>query len=423
VAGIRDRVRELAVAALREHPDGLSLRELQALVLRGDGSLQVVQVRDHIQWLATNEPQSLKRVRHGLYALASAPVKSASKGLASESQKGTTREAIREAIKDELADKPRGLNRVEVVDAVLQRLPGVSRQSVAGVLALSSGGKRAFTQRDSDGVYRLGSAPATPQRTKAKELAAVDQKGLIREAIKKELAGKPDGMDGRELVTTIAQRFPTVPRRMVAMVLVGSGLAKQGITQRDSSGVYRLRSAPTGPARPAVAKTGPARSPVAKTEKDFYEPFRCWLEGKPENCRKAIVVGGAPFGLKWSSPDVMGVRRTSGAHKFDLLEIISAEIKLEPRKVVEAFGQACSYRLFSHKSYVVIPVDAAEQEERLDSLCMMFGIGLVVFKSNPRRPEFEIRVRAARGDVDVFELNRILGERLPGGSTIADQLL
>jgi hypothetical protein len=91
--------------------------------------------------------------------------------------------------------------------------------------------------------------------------------------------------------------------------------------------------------------------------------------------------------------------------KFDL-EIVSAEIKVNPDQPVVAFGQAVAYRLFSSKSYVVMPTTISPEDYgRLEALCMLFGIGLVLFNSNVNDPDFSIRVRAQRFSPDMFYLN------------------
>src|SRR5207248_1399429 len=88
------------------------------------------------------------------------------------------------------------------------------------------------------------------------------------------------------------------------------------------------------------------------------------------------------------------------------LEIISAEIKVDPQQPVVAFGQAVAYRLFSAKSYVVMPSSISEEDySRLEALCMLFGIGLVLFETNPEEPDFQIRVRAQRYPPDMFYVN------------------
>jgi len=35
------------------------------------------------------------------------------------------------------------------------------------------------------------------------------------------------------------------------------------------------------------------------------------------------------------------------------LEVIAAEIKIDVGQLITAFGQACAYKLFAHRSYLV----------------------------------------------------------------------
>ena len=121
--------------------------------------------------------------------------------------------------------------------------------------------------------------------------------------------------------------------------------------------------------------------------------------------------GGNAFKDKWGTPDVIGIREPK---KSDIIqfptEIISAEIKLDSASLITAFGQACAYRLFSHKSYIVVPTDSPEDDiARLDTLGRIFGIGLILFNvSDPKTLNFEIRVRAAKHEPDMFYVNRCM---------------
>jgi hypothetical protein len=76
--------------------------------------------------------------------------------------------------------------------------------------------------------------------------------------------------------------------------------------------------------------------------------------------------------------------------------------------LITAFGQACAYKLFSHKVYLVIPRTAGEDISRIESLCMRFGIGLITFDLNPSEPNFQIRTRASKSEPDYFYLNKYL---------------
>ena len=146
-------------------------------------------------------------------------------------------------------------------------------------------------------------------------------------------------------------------------------------------------------------------------EEQFYEPFAEWLVGELEECTKAISLGGNRFGGKWGTPDVIGVResRKSDVIKF-ATEIVSAEIKLDVYGLITAFGQACAYRLFSHKSYLVVPSGSAQADlARLDVLCRICGIGLILFNAaDPSNASFDIRVRAASQDPDMFYVNQCM---------------
>jgi len=148
-------------------------------------------------------------------------------------------------------------------------------------------------------------------------------------------------------------------------------------------------------------------------EKDFYEPFAQWLKNDLDEVTEVAAFGGAGLKGKWGTPDVIGVYkpRASDLVKFSL-EVISAEIKIDPQAPVVAFGQAVAYRLFSWKTYIAMPTTLSEEDQsRLETLCMLFGVGLVLFDLNPESPNFLIRVRAQRFSPDMFYVNEF-AERL-----------
>lgn len=146
-------------------------------------------------------------------------------------------------------------------------------------------------------------------------------------------------------------------------------------------------------------------------EEDFYQTFAEWLKNELEECTKAIPLGGNKFRDKWGTPDVIGIRETK---RSDIItfstEIVSGEIKTDTRDLITAFGQACSYRLFSHKSYIVIPKSSSQEDiSKLAALSLTFGLGLVLFdNNNANNPQFEIRVRSLKHEPDMFYVNKYL---------------
>jgi len=142
-------------------------------------------------------------------------------------------------------------------------------------------------------------------------------------------------------------------------------------------------------------------------EADFYGGFAEWLRDDLGEVTVAKSLGGATLKSKWGTPDVIGVYKPLGRDliKFPL-ELVAAEIKIDPQAPVVAFGQAIAYRLFASKSYIAMPNTLTEEDQsRLEALCMLFGMGLALFVPDPEKPEFTVRVRAQRFSPDMFYVN------------------
>jgi hypothetical protein len=142
-------------------------------------------------------------------------------------------------------------------------------------------------------------------------------------------------------------------------------------------------------------------------ESELYKPFADWLKNELEEVTEVAALGGGGLRGKWGTPDVVGTYKKQPGNVIEFpIEIVSAEIKIDPSQPVVAFGQAIAYRLFSTKTFIVMPSTlTAEDKDRLDSLCMLFGVGLVLFKLEETGPQFSIRVRAQRFSPDMFYAN------------------
>jgi len=232
----------------------------------------------------------------------------------------------------------------------------------------------------------------------------------ITEIALEELGKKPEGIRFGHLVTQIQQRDPSFKTNTIHGTIWDLDARLPGKVYKPARGLFRLsefRDDKVDQVKPElIDKAG-----KKLRESDFYDPFVDWLVNDMEECTKAIPLGGNLFKDKWGTPDVVGKRES---RRSDIIqghiEIVAAEIKLDMNQLVTAFGQACAYCLFAHKSYLVVPVDAPEDEiARVDALCQVFGIGLVLFKSDqPDDPDFEIRVRPQRHDPDMFYVNKYM---------------
>lgn len=122
-----------------------------------------------------------------------------------------------------------------------------------------------------------------------------------------------------------------------------------------------------------------------------------------------MAIGGASFGNKWGTPDVIGVQRSkpSDLVKFEA-RVVAAEIKTTTNQSIIAFGQAVSYRLFAHKSYIVVPdTTPADDINRLERLSVVVGIGLITFKLDASDPDWRVQIKAAHGSPDMFYVNQM----------------
>jgi hypothetical protein len=239
----------------------------------------------------------------------------------------------------------------------------------------------------------------------------------ITERIKKiafeQLEASPDGLKYSVLRNQIQAVDSKLNSNTINGCIWNLDAAFPDKVYKPSKGLFRLTK--YKPAEPDTTEILIVQqTPVAKCkEEDFYAPFADWLKNEIEDVTFAMPLGGNKFKDKWGTPDVIGKRESK---RSDIIqgpvEIVSAEIKTETLQLVTAFGQACAYKLFSHKVYLVVPQHSADEEiSRLDSLCQIFLIGLVTFDSeSPSNPEFRIRVRPGRHDPDLYYTNKYMAK-------------
>jgi len=222
------------------------------------------------------------------------------------------------------------------------------------------------------------------------------------------LSQELEGLRHSALIQRLKAELPDIPVNTIRGCVVGLAEYKPEAVYRPAKGLFQHAKYRENEPTPA-AVTSVVASPVR--EENFYDSFAEYLVEDLEECTRCIPLGGCTFQDRWGTPDVIGIRK---ARESDIIklptEIVVAEIKLDTRNLITAFGQACSYRLFAHRCYLVVPkTSPAEDLARLESLCVAIGLGLVLFdSSDPSSPNFSIRVRAMRNDPDPFYVNRNL---------------
>lgn len=225
------------------------------------------------------------------------------------------------------------------------------------------------------------------------------------------LDANPKGIRYSELVSQIAEALPDIPKNTVHGNVWKLDTVIPTQVYKPARGIWKSTKYREPADTIEEVAVAPQPPEVTLREEQFYEPFAEWITSELEECTKAIALGGNRFKDKWGTPDVIGIREPK---KSDIIkpatEIISAELKIDRTGLIVAFGQACAYKLFSHKSYIVVPSQSQEEDiARLDVLCRTLGLGLILFDADkPENPQFEIRVRASRQEPDMFYVNKFM---------------
>lgn len=239
----------------------------------------------------------------------------------------------------------------------------------------------------------------------------------IEDATRAVLERHPGGVRWAEILKTVAADHPETPLNSIRgathhLFQRGDGIVK---IARGTYQLARLAESDAGTNEAAAPEAEVddgdigGRNVGALSEQDFYASFAEWLEENDE-VTVASALGGSSLGGKWGTPDVIGVLRPRAQDIFKFEpQIVTAEIKATPSQPVVAFGQAVAYRLFSHKSYIVVPrTTTSDDMNRLTSLCSIHGVGLVVFTLDRELPDYAVVVLPAVATPDMFYVNTML---------------
>ncbi|QCB41007.1 hypothetical protein E5673_01170 [Sphingomonas sp. PAMC26645] len=248
------------------------------------------------------------------------------------------------------------------------------------------------------------------------------------------LQGAHGGIRWSELLKAVVQTSPETPQNSIHGG-IHNLLKTDGRIEKIAKGTYRWAELSDAGDSAAIAQDeAVAQTPVqvetadhtlvTYVEADFYQSFADWLVDVAEEVNAAVALGGSVLRGKWGTPDVIGVLkpRTQDMLKFEP-QIVSAEIKIDPNQPVVAFGQAVAYRLFSHKSYIVVPSTTGEDDMgRLKALCSIHGVGLVTFTLDKAAPDYTTLVLPQQASPDMFYANQMLRRLLAAEPTAFERL-
>ena len=225
------------------------------------------------------------------------------------------------------------------------------------------------------------------------------------------LENHPEGLRWSDWLRKVESEAGETPHNSIRGGLHWLVSNDKGMIRKVAKGTYQLEkylNVEAGFAEPTDFPQINLPRPKIK-EEEFYEHFAKWLVDNDE-ATIARKLGGASLGGKWGTPDIIGVLKPQAKDIFKFQpQIITAEIKTAAGETVVAFGQAIAYRLFSHKSYIVVPNNISSDDlNRLKSLCTLHGVGLVTFNLDKLDPNFTVVVIPAVAEPDMFYVNSML---------------
>jgi hypothetical protein len=240
----------------------------------------------------------------------------------------------------------------------------------------------------------------------------------IRHRLREVLEASPKGVRWMQMHSLVGSEHPETPENTIHGTIQRLVSADPDIL-KVARGTYVLRkyqeaaASETSEGTDAESVEIPVKTAAGETvtitETNLYEPFAEWLRDELEEVNEALTLGGNILRGKWGTPDVIGVLkpRAYDPIKFET-QFVSAEIKIDPFQPIVAFGQAIAYRLFSHKSYIVMPDSISEDDlNRLEALSILYGLGFVTFALHKETPDFTLQVRASAAKPDMFYLNQV----------------
>ena len=242
----------------------------------------------------------------------------------------------------------------------------------------------------------------------------------------------PKGIGYAELCNRLGEKLPSVNPANFRLHVYRLPETHEDV-YKPEHGKYRLRKSARKEEEEEQRESNgstPEAKKQQRLEVKLYPLVADFLRGMDE-CTGAIPLGGNCFGGKNNTPDVIGVMQPNIGKILDFpIEFISVEVKYSLADAITGFGQACAYRLFSHKSYLVVP-GGSEDMGRVESLCNLFGIGLIVFKEEdmlsdgtpPENLSFTVKTRAVKHSPDMFYFKEYPDKYLKRNPEVANKLL
>lgn len=173
--------------------------------------------------------------------------------------------------------------------------------------------------------------------------------GEIPDVARDILKATPGGMRWADLWRAVQITAPASPTNTIKATLTWWA-ANKGEIIKPSPGLWVLKS--NLEAVESLSESEQAEADKAKPKEiSLYAPFAEWLVAEADEATVAHPLGGSSHKSKWRTPDVIGTSKPKANDPLKFpIEIVAAELKSDGNASIVAFGQACAYRLFAHRS-------------------------------------------------------------------------
>ena len=233
--------------------------------------------------------------------------------------------------------------------------------------------------------------------------------GPIRQYIFDIIMEHPTGITRQEIMSLLRSKFPGRPENTFTGNLFFVASNHKDKIFKPSRAVY---AAVTTEKMNSEKLLSEREESTPNREDDLYEPCAAFFREFFDEITNIEPLGGNKNVYKWGTPDVVGVISQASDEYFQFpTQIIAVEIKNTPSGYWEALGQAVTYRLFAHRTYVVVPktpTKSSDEFQRLETLCALFGIGLFTFDRDSSPLDFQPRVPAQTTTPDIYYVRDFL---------------
>lgn len=381
---VADRILEI----LENSTEGISVKEMTKIISSEFPKSPKSITWDVLRFIKRINP-NLTSFGKGIYIL--------SKYRENVSISYTIRDKVEKAALDILEQYPQGIKSSELVKKIKEKLPELKESSIAyGVKAM----------------LKINPQITRPHRKyyilKKYGEDTVYQNFLKKQVLEKSLEileNHPGGIQARYLVKELKEKyFPNVPEVSIRTALIRVLILHTQV-EKLTNGYYILKKYLYGQSPESLPNSDDFRKITSKfNDRLICVLFTDFLINELKEATTAYNLCGKKPKREWFIPDILGINRFSNnLVNNQEIEIISIALSCDIGHLAFAVGRTVSYKIFSHRIYILVPSEVENNEGKMNWLEIMtkkFGIGVVFYKKENHQVDFKVIIKPKTGTPD-----------------------